>query len=95
MKNLLLIVFMFFSLSGCSDKNEDWSSYGKDLTNQRYSKLQQINEKNVQNLSEDWSFRTGVKATFQATPIVQNGVMFENFGHHVAQHSFVGTHGTH
>jgi glucose dehydrogenase len=76
MKNLLLIVSMFFSLSGCSDKNEDWSSYGKDLTNQRYSKLQQINEKNVQNLSEDWSFRTGVKATFQATPIVHNGVMF-------------------
>jgi len=76
MKNLLLIISMFFFLSGCSDKNEDWGSYGKDLTNQRYSRLQQINDKNVQNLSIDWSYRTGIKATFQATPIVHKGIMF-------------------
>ena len=76
MKNLLLITSIFLFLSGCSDKNEGWDSYGKDLTNQRFSKLNQINDGNVPNLVEAWSFQTGVKATFQATPIVYNGVMF-------------------
>ena len=76
MKNLLLITSIFLFLSGCSDKNKGWDSYGKDLTNQRFSKLKQINDGNVLNLVEAWSFQTGVKATFQATPIVHNGVMF-------------------
>ena len=76
MKKLLLITSIFLFLSGCSDKNEGWDSYGKDLTNQRFSKLKQINDGNVLNLVEAWSFQTGVKATFQATPIVHDGVMF-------------------
>ena len=46
MKKLLLITSIFLFLSGCSDKNEGWDSYGKDLTNQRFSKLKQINDGN-------------------------------------------------
>ena len=47
MKNLLVILLSLFFLSSCQNQNEDWNSYGKDLTNQRFSKLDQINIENV------------------------------------------------
>ena len=50
MKNILAIFLSLFFLSACQKQNEDWSSYGKDLTNQRFSKSDQINTKNVNNL---------------------------------------------
>lgn len=56
--------------------NVDWPSYGLNLKAQRYSALSQINQKNVHQLALAWKVETGVKATFQATPIVVNGVMY-------------------
>lgn len=53
-----------------------WPSYGRDYTNQRYSPLQQVNSNNVKKLSLKWSYKSGVKATFQTTPIVVDGVMY-------------------
>ncbi len=53
-----------------------WPSYGRDYTNQRYSPLKQINSNNVKKLSLQWSYRSGVKASFQTTPIVVDGVMY-------------------
>ena len=53
-----------------------WPSYGRDYSNQRYSPLKQINSGNVEKLSLKWSYHSGVKATFQATPIVADGVMY-------------------
>ncbi len=43
MKNILVIFLSLFLFSACQNQNEDWPSYGKDLTNQRFSKLDQIN----------------------------------------------------
>ena len=74
-KSLITLCLLSF-LSGCQKVNEDWSSYGKNLENQRYSKLRQINEENVKDLKLDWQYQTGIKATFQATPIVYQGVMY-------------------
>jgi len=54
----------------------DWTHYGRDLAGQRFSPLAQIHTGNVQQLTQAWRFNTGVKATFQATPIVQNGIMY-------------------
>jgi glucose dehydrogenase len=54
----------------------DWTHYGRDLAGQRFSPLTQINTSNVHQLKEAWRVNTGVKATFQATPIVQNGIMY-------------------
>src|SRR5512139_242978 len=64
----------------------EWPSYGRDYTNQRYSPLDQINRSNVAHLTPAWTYRGGVKATFQATPIVVDGVMYLSlpFNHVVA-----------
>ena len=76
MKNLLVILLSLFFLSACQNQNEDWNSYGKDLTNQRFSKLDQINIKNVKHLELAWQYQTGISATFQATPLVHKGIMY-------------------
>jgi glucose dehydrogenase len=76
---LLSLVLM---ITGCvmatkpNTSNQDWPSYGNDLSSQRYSSLNQINTTNASQLVEAWAVHTGVKSTFQATPIVQNGVMY-------------------
>jgi glucose dehydrogenase len=59
-----------------SNKESEWPSFGRDYTNQRMSPLTQINTQNVKNLGLAWQFKSGVSASFQATPIVTNGVMY-------------------
>ena len=54
----------------------DWPSYGRDYSNRRFSPLSQIDRENVGRLALRWEYRSGVSATFQATPIVVGGVMF-------------------
>ena len=56
--------------------NTDWPSFGGDYTNQRLSPLVQINQQNVQDLHLAWQYKSGISATFQATPIVIKGVMY-------------------
>jgi len=70
---------------GSSD-NTEWPSYGRDYTNQRFSPAQQINRNNVKDLALAWQYNSGVKVTFQATPIVSGGVMYLSlpFNHVVA-----------
>lgn len=72
--------------------NVDWPSYGLDLQSQRFSNLSQINQQNVTQLKTAWTVETGVKATFQATPIVVNGVMFVSlpFNHVLALDAATG-----
>lgn len=53
-----------------------WPGYGLDASNRRFSSLASINRDNVSRLAPAWEFRSGVSATFQATPIVVGGVMY-------------------
>lgn len=64
----------------------EWPSYGRDTTNQRFSPLKQINRDNVAKLAPRWQYKSGIHATFQATPIVVDGVMYLSlpFNHVVA-----------
>ena len=62
--------------SNIQSANKDWPSFGRDYTNQRLSPLTQINQQNVKDLKLAWQFKSGVVASFQATPIVTNGVMY-------------------
>ena len=64
----------------------DWPNYGRDYSNNRFSPLSRINRDNVAQLVPAWSYRSGVKATFQSTPIVVDGVMYVSlpFNHVVA-----------
>lgn len=72
--------------------NVDWPSYGLNLQSQRFSALTQINQQNVNRLQPAWTVNTGIKATFQATPIVVNGVMYVSlpFNHVVALNAATG-----
>ncbi len=71
---------------------QDWPSFGRDYSNQRLSPLTQINPNNVNKLGLAWQFKTGVSASFQATPIVTNGVMYVSlpFNHVVALNAKTG-----
>src|SRR5580698_5050090 len=66
---------------------QTWSAYGQDPGGKRYSALQQINDKNVRELTVAWTFRTGElatytgtgaldKAAFEATPILIGRTLF-------------------
>ena len=85
-----------FVLAACSDvalrrdpapiDSGEWPSYGRDYSNRRFSPLKQINRDNVATLAPRWTYRSGVAATFQATPIVVGGIMYLSlpFNHVVA-----------
>jgi glucose dehydrogenase len=54
----------------------NWSVYGGNLYNQRYSALDQINTGNVAGLKGAWTYRTGASSaatSFESTPIVVDG----------------------
>ena len=53
-----------------------WPSYGLDASNRRFSPLTSINRSNVARLAPAWEYRSGIAATFQATPIVVGGLMY-------------------
>ena len=60
---------------------DSWPSFGRDYSNQRLSPLQQIDASNVHRLVRAWTYRSGVKATFQATPIVVDRTMYLSLPH--------------
>jgi glucose dehydrogenase len=72
-------------LAAASDR-ANWLTYGRDYTNQRFSVLTQINASSVARLVPRWIYQSGVAATFQATPLVVDGVIYLSlpFNHVVA-----------
>lgn len=62
-------------LAAQSDR-ANWMSYGRDYGNQRYSPLARINRNNVGRLAPRWIYQTGLPQSFQATPLVVDGVMY-------------------
>lgn len=63
-------------LRAAASDSENWLSYGRDYTNQRFSPLKQINRESVSQLVPRWIYQSGTSATFQATPLVVDGVMY-------------------
>lgn len=62
-------------LAAASGERANWLSYGRDYGNQRFSPLDQINRATVGQLAPRWIYQTGSAASFQATPLVVDGVM--------------------
>jgi PQQ-dependent dehydrogenase (methanol/ethanol family) len=58
-----------------ADPNQ-WALQTGDYTNQRYSKLDQINRDNVKNLKVAWTFSTGVLRGHEGSPLVIGNVMY-------------------
>jgi alcohol dehydrogenase (cytochrome c) len=64
------------ALHNADQQQSNWLLHGFDYTNQRYSKLDQINDTNVKSLVPVAIAQTGMSASFETTPIVVNGVMY-------------------
>ncbi|MGH8727147.1 MAG: pyrroloquinoline quinone-dependent dehydrogenase [Burkholderiales bacterium] len=94
----LLLAVLVFSVSGEAADIDDrrllgagaeqgsWLTYGRDYSNQRFSPLTQITRANVKHLRPAWIYQSGANSTFQATPIVADGIMYVSlpFNHVVA-----------
>src|ERR1700731_967063 len=64
-----------------SPAGKDWVTNGGNLTNNRYSTLKQIDTANVGKLKGAWMTRlkgsgVGGKYSFEASPLVKDGVMY-------------------
>jgi alcohol dehydrogenase (cytochrome c) len=73
------VVLLSAALTGtAAAQGGDWTTYGGNDWNQRYSTLKQINTGNVGQLVVRKMFQTGIDrlGSFENTPIVQNGVMY-------------------
>ncbi len=57
-------------------KTPDWPSYGLDYAETRFSRLDQINATNVQQLGLVWSYDLESTRGVEATPLVVDGVMY-------------------
>ncbi len=62
-------------LHGLADPTK-WLTYSGTYDGHRHSPLTQITPQNVHQLSTKWTFQTGVLGSFQATPIVIDGVIY-------------------
>ena len=61
----------------------EWRTYGGDLGNTRYSSIDQINRDNFSKLEIAWRFKTDSlgprrEFNFQSTPLMVNGLLFNN-----------------
>jgi quinohemoprotein ethanol dehydrogenase len=68
-----------------SPVGKDWVTNGGNLTNERYSTLKQIDTSNVKQLKGAWMTRLkgsglGGKYSFEATPLVKDGIMYISTG---------------
>jgi quinohemoprotein ethanol dehydrogenase len=63
-------------LRAAKSEPESWLTYGGDYGEQRFSRLDRIDEANVGNLGLAWAFETGTKRGLEATPIVVDGVIY-------------------
>jgi quinoprotein glucose dehydrogenase len=57
-------------------RRHDWPLYGGTTDNNHYSRLKQINRKNVHKLRVAWSFDTGEEGGLQTSPIEVDGVLY-------------------
>lgn len=55
---------------------ENWLSYNGDYSGRRYSRLAEIDVKNVSHLRAEWAFHARVSDRLEVTPVVVNGMMF-------------------
>jgi quinohemoprotein ethanol dehydrogenase len=58
----------------------NWTYFGGDMNNTRYSSLSQINAQNVKTLGGAWTIKFEGGATTRATPVVKDGVMYISAG---------------
>jgi len=55
---------------------QNWLIYGNDYSSNRYSRLTQITPANVKSLNLAWVYQSAVAGSWQATPLVADGIMY-------------------
>jgi glucose dehydrogenase len=80
------------ALRQAGDDPANWLTYSRGYFNQRYSPLDEINRGNVRRLVPKWIYQTGLVGTFQASPLVVDGVMYVSlpYNHVVALDAATG-----
>ena len=63
-------------LVNASREPQQWLTYSGSYDGGRYTSLDQINRTNVQRLTLQWVFQTGVRGWHETTPLVIDGVMY-------------------
>jgi len=63
-------------IANANDEPGNWLSYGRTYDEQRYSPLNQVNDRNVADLGLAWHYDFDTNRGLEATPIVVDGVMF-------------------
>lgn len=61
--------------------DDDWLSYNRDYTGQRFSALKQITTGNVKHLAPSCIFQTGDTGSFQASPVIYKGKLYVTTTH--------------
>src|SRR5688500_11774597 len=63
-------------LRAAGSEPQSWLTYGGSYSEQRHSRLAQIDAGNVKDLGLAWSFETGLPRGHEATPIAVDGVIY-------------------
>jgi alcohol dehydrogenase (cytochrome c) len=63
-------------LTNAPAEPQQWLMYSGAYDGSRFTPLDQINKTNVQRLSLQWVFQTGVRGRHETTPLVIDGVMY-------------------
>jgi len=63
-------------LTGADRDSGNWLMYGRTYDDHRFSSLKQINEQTIAKLGLIWSRELGTTRGLEATPIVENGVIY-------------------
>jgi PQQ-dependent dehydrogenase (methanol/ethanol family) len=63
-------------IAAADSEPQNWLTHGRTYDEQRFSPLNQINDKNVAGLGLAWSFDLGTGRGSEATPLVVDGVMY-------------------
>src|SRR5437016_51144 len=63
-------------LLNAAKEPQNWMIYGGDYSSNRHSTLTQITPANVKNLGLAWAYQSPTTGSWQATPLVVDGVMY-------------------
>ncbi len=58
------------------DEPQNWLTYNGGYSSQRFSELDQINRRNVDELELQWILQNQVFGAWQSSPVVDNGIMY-------------------
>src|SRR6266571_5332813 len=71
-----LLLIAPLSLTGRGGQHRDWPVYGGDAENTHFSRLHQINRKNVRRLQVAWTFDTQESGGLQTSPLIVGNVLY-------------------